>query len=144
MKREIINPHWINNARTVLAAEFRYADGTVSNAVISQSDNNPDYNEIITTFGVDVVEANTLQNMQKVARTNHEQRDKEQALRDKKVQEELFAMKLKAFEMDIVKDSTNSALKSKIRRSKSDFEVIAYTAALILSETTPTEENTGT
>ena len=144
MKREIINPHWINNARTVLAAEFRYADGTVSNAVISQSDNNPDYNEIITTFGVDVVEANTLQNMQKVARTNHEQREKEQALRDKKVQEELFAMKLKAFEMDIVKDSTNSALKSKIRRSKSDFEVIAYTAALILSETTPTEENTGT
>jgi hypothetical protein len=144
MQREIINPHWINNARTVLAAEFRYADGTVSNAVISQSDNNPDYEEIIKTFGVDVVEANTKENIQKVARTQYEQQAKEQALKDKKVQEELFAMKLKAFEMDIVKDSTNSALKSKIRRSKSDFEVIAYTVSLILSEPAPTEENTGT
>lgn len=144
MQREIINPHWINNARTVLAAEFRYADGTVSNAVISQSDNNPDYDEIIRTFGVDVVEANTKENIQKVARTQYEQQAKEQALRDKKVQEDLFAMKLKAFELDVVKDSTNTALKSKIRRSKSDFEVIAYTAALILSEPTPTEENTGT
>ena len=144
MQREIINPHWINNARTVLAAEFRYADGTISNAVISQSDNNPDYEEIIRTFGVDVVEANTKENIQKVARTQYEQQAKEQALKDKKVQEELFAMKLKAFEMDIVKESANSALKSKIRRSKSDFEVIAYTAALILSEPAPTEENTGT
>lgn len=144
MKRDIINPHWTNNARTVLAAEFRYSDGTIANAVISKSDNNPDYDEIIKTFGVDVVEENTRKNMQKVSKERQDRIAKEQAAKDKKLQEDLFAMKLKAFDMDIVKESTNTVLKSKIRRSKSDFEVIAYTAALILSEAEklPVEEET--
>jgi hypothetical protein len=51
---------------------------------------------------------------------------------EKALQEELFAVKLKAFELDVVKGTTNRALKSQIRRAKSVFEVYAYTAALIL------------
>ena len=66
MKRTIINPHWINNARTTLAADFQYSDGSVVRAVISKSDGNPDYNEILKTFSEEVINTNTGRNAARV------------------------------------------------------------------------------
>lgn len=135
MKRTIKNPHWTNNARTVLSAEFHYDDGRVLTATISDSDKgNPDLVEILANFTAEELEANTAKAIKRQSQEMESRRRQEEAMAEKALQEELFAIKLKAFELDVVKGTTNRALKSQIRRAKSVFEVYAYTAALILDD----------
>lgn len=135
MTRTIKNPHWINNARTMLSAEFHYDDGRVVTAVISDTDKgNPDLQEVMRKFTVEQLEENTRKQIKKVNAEAEQKRLKEEAKVERKKQEDLFAVKLKAFEIEAIKNSENRALKSKIRRAKNDFEVLAYTAALILNE----------
>lgn len=141
MKRTIVNPHWINNARTMLAADFQYSDGNIVHAVISKSDNNPDYDEILKTFSEEVLNENTGRNAAKVNTENAARVAAEEAQKLKEKQEALFAAKLDAFEIEAIKESTSNSAKAKIRQSKTIVEVIAYTAVLLLAESqkTPTE-----
>lgn len=133
MKRTIVNPHWTNNARTVLAAEFRYEDGRVVNAVITDTTaNNADYVEITKMFSADELEQNTRRRIRDVINEQTRIKEQEAAMAQRKLQEELFAVKLKIFEVESIKTSENRDLKSKIRKSKSDVEAIAYAAALLL------------
>jgi hypothetical protein len=143
MIRTIKNPHWINNARTILSAEFHYSDGRVLNATINKDDtNNPDWNEITLKFTPEQIEQNTQRAIGKQSRERELQRVQEEASKEKKRQEELFAIKLKAFEVDAVKSTSNRALKSAIRRAKNEFEVMAFTAAVIMEHfNTPAEDS---
>jgi len=51
MKKTIKNPHWINNARTVLSVEFHYDDGRVMSAVVNGDDvNNVDLKQVLAEF----------------------------------------------------------------------------------------------
>lgn len=135
MKKTIVNPHWTNNARTILSAEFHYDDGKVMKATISNSEqNNPDWIEIMSKFSKEEIEANTLKAIEKQNRDRIVKEQKEKALQQRKYHETLYEMKVKAFEVEAVKNSTNRALKSKIRKAKNDFEVIAFTAALLMRE----------
>lgn len=135
MKRTIVNPHWINNARTVISAEFHYDDGRVVNAVVSDSDtSNPDLAEIKNSFSNEVLEQNTRRNIQKITSAAETQKALDEAAADRKHQEELFAAKLRIFDIEAIKNSTDRLLKSRIRRSKSDVEAMAWAAALLLSE----------
>lgn len=133
MKRTIVNPHWTNNARTILAAEFHYEDGRVVHAVISDTtDNNADWVEVKKNFSTEQLELNTRKRINEVNNENARKKEQEEAQAQRKIQEELFAAKLKIFEVDAIKNSTNRVLKSKIRKSKSDVEALAYAAALLL------------
>ena len=135
MKRTIVNPHWINNARTVLMADFHYDDGRIVSATISESDrSNPDLAEIKSKFTEEDLEKNTRKKIQKLAQEQEEEKQKQQAAEDRRNQEELFAVKLKIFEIDTVKNSANRKLKSQIRKSKTGLEAQAWAAALLLSE----------
>jgi hypothetical protein len=49
-------------------------------------------------------------------------------------QETLFAAKLDAFEIPIIKTSTNRAAKAKIRKAKTLMEVTAYAIMLMMQE----------
>lgn len=135
MKRIIKNPHWTNNARTILSAEFHYEDGRILTATINSSDtNNPDYQEIRAKFSADQLEQNTREVIRKINVEREKERVRVEAQQEKKRQEDLFALKLKAFEVDAIKNTTNRGLKSAIRRAKSDFEVYALSAALLLDD----------
>jgi len=135
MIRTIKNPHWINNARSVMSAEFHYSDGRVMTAVINSNDvNNPDWVEIMDKFSKEELEENTQRAIRKIQREREAEKVREQAMADKKRQEELFAVKLQAFEVDAIKNTTNRALKSAIRRAKSTFEVYAFAAAVIMDD----------
>jgi hypothetical protein len=135
MKRTIKNPHWTNNARTVMSAEFHYDDGRVVTAVINCNDNNnPDWLEIQAKYNTEELEANTLKVIKKQQQQQQLEKQHQQAMAEKKMQEELFAIKLQAFETEAVKNATNRVLKSSIRRAKNVFEVYAFTAALILDQ----------
>lgn len=135
MKRTIVNPHWINNARTVLSAEFHYDDGRVATATVSESETtNPDLVEIKQKFTYEQLEHNTRKKIQQITTERERKQLEEQARIQRKQQEELFAAKLRIFEIDSIKNSTNRALKSRIRKSKSDIEAMAWAAALMLNE----------
>ena len=135
MKRTIVNPHWINNARTVISAEFHYADGRVASATISESETtNPDLVEIKEKFTQEQLEQNTRKKIQQIASERERKEQEELARAQRKQQEELFAAKLKIFEIESIKNSSNRALKSRIRKSKSDVEALAWAAALMLNE----------
>ena len=133
MKRTIVNPHWINNARSVISAEFHYDDGRVAQATISESDvTNPDLVEIRAKFTDEQLEANTRKKIQEINAERDRKHQEELAKQQRKQQEELFAAKLKIFEIDAIKNSDNRQLKSKIRKSKSDVEAMAWASALLL------------
>ena len=135
MKRTIVNPHWVNNARTVISAEFHYEDGRVVTASISESElTNPDLVEIKQKFTAEELETNTRKKIQQINAERERKKQEEEARAQRKLQEELFAAKLKIFEIDSIKNSTNRALKSRIRKSKSDVEALGWAAALMLSE----------
>lgn len=140
MKRTIKNPHWTNNARSVMSAEFHYDDGRIVTAVINCSDeSNPDWLEIKSKYSREELESNTLKEIKRQQQQQQLEKQQQLAMAEKKKQEELFAIKLQAFETDAVKNTTNKVLKSSIRRAKSVFEVYAFTAALILDQQKTTE-----
>jgi transcriptional regulator of heat shock response len=143
MKRTIKNPHWTNNARSVISAEFHYDDGRVVTAVINCNDNNnPDWLEIQSKYKTEELESNTLKVIKKQQQQQQLEKQHQQAMAEKKMQEELFAIKLQAFETEAVKNATNRVLKSSIRRAKNVFEVYAFTAALILDQQKNSQETT--
>lgn len=137
MAREIINPRWGNGDKTHIIAGFKYDDGTMLTASITNvgdAAENPDWKEIMETFGVDKIDENT-----KASLDDHEarkQRKLEQRLldtdRDRK--EALFNAKAEAFDIDLVKNSKNRAVKNKIRRASTITEVLVYTAMLHMLE----------
>jgi hypothetical protein len=135
MKRTIKNPHYTNNARTIMSCEFHYDDGRVLTASIHNSDGkNPDWIEIHNTFSRDELEKNTQAAIKRVNDENRRREEDAERMAEKQRQEALYAVKLDAFNIEAVKNSTNRVLKSKIRKAKSPLEVSAYTAALLLKE----------
>lgn len=135
MKRTIKNPHWINNARTVLSVEFHYDDGRVMSAVINGDDvNNTDLKQVLAEFTTEQLEENTRKAIAKQNRDREVAEKKEAAEKDRQRQEALFALKLKAFEVDAVKNTTEKKLKSALRRAKSDLEVYAFASAIIMKD----------
>jgi len=135
MKRTIVNPHWINNARTILTADFHYEDGRVLTATMSETETtNPDLIEIRQKFTDEQLEQNTKNKIRQLGDKRAKESDMKEAQALRKIQEELFAAKLKIFEVEAVKNSTNRPLKSKIRKSKSDIEAMAWAVALLLEE----------
>jgi len=131
MKKTIKNPHWINNARTVLSVEFHYDDGRVMSAVVNGDDvNNVDLKQVLAEFTPEQLEDNTRK---AIAKQNRDR-------------EALFALKLKAFEVEAVKNTPEKKLKSALRRAKSDIEVFAFASAIIIkdfeSKQTPSDDVT--
>jgi len=137
MKRTIVNPHWTNNARTVLAAQFHYDDGRIVNAVISETEtSNPDFAEILSKFTKEEIEKNTIRRIQKLNSEKLTADQKKQEEIERVRLEKLFAAKLEIFEVPGIKNSTDRNLKSQIRKSGSVIEAQAWASALLIKEFT--------
>lgn len=135
MKRTIVNPHWTNNAQTLLAAEYHYDDGRVLKVSMSTSDtSNPDIAEILSKFTPEEIIQNTKNNVIKVNKILEEKKQANLAKEEKIKNEELFAVKLALFEIDAIKNSTNTLLKKQIRKSKTPIEANAWAVGLMLEE----------
>jgi hypothetical protein len=135
VNRKIENPYWASKERQHIIAEFFYPDTNKRvTASIMNDGTNRDYDEIMRTYSVEQIDANT--NRRKEERDNQIKQNLERQKVDKArmQQEQLFAAKLDAFEIEAVKNSSNRALKSKIRKSKTFMEVTAYTVMLLMQE----------
>ena len=135
MKRTIKNPYWGNNEKTQVMCEFHFENGPIQTAAVSQTkEGNPDWQEIFTKFTTEEIDELTKGALAE-AREEHEKR--KQMERDdieRMKVDALFQAKLDAFEIDIIKNSKNRKLKSRIRKAKTLIEVTAFASALITLE----------
>lgn len=134
MTRKIENPYWSNKDTKHVIAEFVYEDGKRQLASIMGDENNPDFKEIMELFTEDEIDANTKARLDKRDEQIRRNRERQEVDRSRMQQETLFAAKLDAFEIPIIKTSTNRAAKAKIRKAKTLMEVTAYTIMLMMQE----------
>lgn len=136
MTREIINPRWENDSKNIISAEFIYDDGRKLKASISIPEGgiNPDWDEIIEKYGVEYLDQKAEDSIKETAKRKQQQADERRIAVERQAKEILFNAKAEAFDLDIVKNSTNREIKNKIRRANSIMEVTVYTTMLHMLE----------
>ena len=136
MPRQIINPRWGNAQKTQILATFKYDDGRELAASITNVGDtiNPDWQEIMDRFGVEQLDQNANDALASHLKRKSERFEQQQLDRQRAEKEALFNIKADAFDMEVVKSSTNRELKNKIRRATTPLEVYVYTTLLHMKE----------
>lgn len=131
--RQILEPYWASNLKNQVVCKFKYADGREVIASVSQTeDGNPDWIEIFENFTVEQIDANTAVRV-KIHEENKLRRQMDDQRRaDNFRREALFMAKSDAFEVDLIRGSTNTELKSKLRKATSIMEVTIFASMIAL------------
>jgi hypothetical protein len=133
-ERQILDPYWSSNLKNQVVCKFKYVDGGIVTASVSQTDEgNPDWDEIFANFTHEQIDENTAAKV-RVHEENRLKREMDDQRRvDNMRREALFMAKSDAFEIDLVRNSTNTKLKSRLRKATTIIEVTVL-ASLIASE----------
>ena len=124
MEKEILEPYWSSNLKNQVVCKFKYPDGSIVTASVSQTDEgNPDWNAIFEKFTIKQVDEATAERVKRHEQVKLTQQMEEQRRMDNMRREVLFMAKSDAFEVDLVRTSKNTALKSKLRKAASVMEV---------------------
>lgn len=139
MEREVIRPYYTTEKEDQIEC------------VIKQGNKN--LRSVINKFGADgetvnpdwewvhkVAEDEIKKNTQDFRDELKSQKEREEATRKRILGEELFNLKLEIFEMDEVRKSKNTKMKSKIRRAENKTQALLYASALIQQEIDKPEE----
>ena len=127
-------PFWLNKAQKQVMVLITYPDGKRLPASVSGEGENPDYTAIMEKFTEAEIDDNTKKRDERRQREVKERIERSKVDQQRRKDEALFEAKLEAFEVPIVKNSKNTILKSKIRKAKTSYEVLAYTVMLIQAE----------
>jgi hypothetical protein len=127
-------PFWLNKELKQVMVIIIYPDGKRLPASVSGEGDNPDYIAIMEKFTEEEIDENTRRREERRAEEVRQRMERSKVDQQRRKDEALFEAKLEAFEVSIIKNSTNKALKTKIRRSKSALEVMAYATMLIMEE----------
>lgn len=140
MEKKWVHPFWENAAKDRLTVRLNitHDDGSYSTSVAKVS--KFDVDGKITSDYEEVVEQNTINQIDKFTQERLDRHKKEReskikkqtALNESKRLEDLFNQKLQTFEIPQIKESTNRTLKSKIRKSKNVIEMQAYATILLM------------
>ncbi len=124
MEKQISDPYWASNLKDQVVCKFTYPNGEVVTASVSQTEEgNPDWNAIFEKFSKDDIDINTSERVRRHEQVKLSRQMEEQRRADNMRREILFMAKSDAFEVDLVRTSKNSALKSKLRKATSVMEV---------------------
>lgn len=124
MEKEILEPYWSSNLKNQIVCKFKYPDGSIVTASISQTDEgNPDWDAIFEKFSKDEIDAATAERIKRHEQVKLSRQMEEQRRMDNMRREVLFMAKSDAFEVDLVRTSKNTALKSKLRKAATVMEV---------------------
>lgn len=99
---------------------------------------NPDWDNLMEQVGADKIEANTAERHERKNRERNQAQQHQQEVAKARSLEELFNYKLKAFEIEDIKNCTDRVLKAKLRKAKNVVEVNVY-ATMIIMETLKSE-----
>lgn len=127
-------PFWLNKELKQVMVIIIYPDGKRLPASVSGEGENPDYIAIMEKFTEEEIDTNTRLREERRTEEVRQRMERSKVDQQRRKDEALFEAKLEAFEIPIIKNSTNKAMKTKIRRSKSALEVMAYTVMLIQAE----------
>lgn len=135
-------PFWLNKAQKQVMVVMYYPDTgkSLPASVSGENGDNPDYDAIMKAFTEEEIDENTRLREERRHREVRERIERSKVDEQRRKDEALFESKLDAFEIPTVKQSKNKTLKSKIRRARNSFEVLAYTVMLIQAEENVTEE----
>ena len=140
MKKEWKHPFWENAAKDRLTARLNitHDDGSFSTTVarVSKYDNDgnisSDYEELMSQNTLDAIDEFTKERLERHKQEREANIKKQQEKNESKRLEDLFNAKLQTFEIPEIKESTNRALKSKIRKAKNNIEMQAYATILLM------------
>ena len=140
MKKEWKHPFWENAAKDRLTVRLNitHDDGSFSTTVAKVSKYDADGK--ITSDYEEVLQQNTMEEIDKFTEDRLERHRQEREANIKKQQERneakrlenLFNAKLANFEITEIKNSKNRKLKAKIRKAKNEVEMQAYATILIM------------
>ena len=149
---------YINEDKTTIQVNVTEQFKDKGNAVftrIIEVTPNPVFNDFVEQVSLEKVDENTVKYIANLTEGNREfEKEIKSTLKDELLKElevnsssmstnfninemsteDLFKLKLQAFEIDEVKNSKNRDLKAKIRKANTFLEVLAFTSALINSE----------
>ena len=138
------NAFWSDNSkdRNHVTAILETTDdnGKKTNQVVRigkinpEGNENPDFKEIVEQLGVDLIDGNTRERRRRKEEEQVAERQKREENQRARNLEELFNAKLKAFEIDYVKNCKDRILKSKLRKSRNVMEVTAWTSLIMMKE----------
>jgi enoyl reductase-like protein len=100
---------------------------------------NKDFDEILEIFGEEALDESTVKHKEEAQRQEQIHRERQEADQVRQKQEVLFNMKLEAFEIEEIKNSSNRDLKKRLRKAKTPIEVQSY-ATLLIQEALANEE----
>jgi hypothetical protein len=109
----------------------------------SEGNENPDFQEVVTSVGVEKIDFNTEERRNRKKAEAEEKKQKQLEHAKARKLEQLFEYKLEAFEVEEIKNTKNRPLKSKLRRAKNKFEVDIYAMMIIMEEMKRKEEENG-
>lgn len=133
MEKEILEPYWSSNLKNQVVCKFKYPDGNIVTASVSQTDDgNPDWDAIFEKFTREQIDDVTAERVKKHEQIKITQQMEEQRRMDNMRREVLFMAKSDAFEVDLVRTSKNTALKSKLRKAATVMEVTLLSSIIAM------------
>lgn len=140
-RRWLDNAFWSDNSdkQSITAIlEFDTADNKRTSQVMQVPMNmpngtpNPDFSDILKTVGADKLEVNTKERLERHQREKERNEQAEREHKKARELESLFNAKLKAFEIQAVKDCKDRVMKSKLRKAKNEMECMAIVTIIIM------------
>jgi len=134
--RIIKNPIWGNREKTQIMCTFEFDDGRVLIAsVMDTEEGNPDWQEIFDTFSIEEIDKNTEKDKNGVRKNLEEKRLADEQRQKIEKQNVLFMAKSEAFEIDLIRNSDEVELKTKLRQAKTLIEINSIAGAIYAVET---------
>lgn len=134
------DPIWKDKENRAIVARRLTGTGEYAVVHIDASDGvNKDFDEILEIFGEEALDEATAKHKEESIRNEKIHRERQEADKSRQKQEVLFNMKLEAFEVEEIKNSSNRDLKKRLRKAKSPIEIQAF-ATLIIQEALANEE----
>ena len=138
---EPIFAYYGNDKRSLLFFILRHPDGpqgqpgpTDTHQIHNTKEHQDAWYWVHKFVGQEAINRNTKKEIDRLDKMRKKDEVADKDRMHKMDQEKLFQAKIDAFEMDVIRNTSNRDMKSKIRRSKSIMELTAYVGAIIALE----------
>ena len=138
---EPIFAYYGNDKKSLLFFILRHSDGpqgqpgpTDTHQIHNTKEHKDAWYWVHKFVGQEAINRNTKKEIDRLDKNRKKDEVADKDRMHKMDQERLFQAKIDAFEMDVIRNTTNRDMKSKIRRSKSIMELTAYVGAIIALE----------
>ena len=122
-ERKIENPTWVGEDKNQVLCNLITDQGKYT-CVITRAEpgENPDWDLVVSKYTEEHIDENTKKHFQAIERTKLQKFEEYKLNVDKHIKERLFNVKAEAFDIDLIKNSSNRTLKNKLRRAKNVLE----------------------